>query len=119
MKNSINFCSHILNIFYVFNRYGVDTCLEGSGMSVAAKWRGKGVGQILIKGRDALCRALGIAVQKTVFSAIQSQKVALKGGFELLGEMNYADLKLPNGDPCFPNMHPDQQKIQLMAKRLL
>lgn len=97
----------------------MDTYLEGAGMSVAAKWRGKGVGQILIKGREALCKEMGIAVTKTVFTAIQSQKVALKGGFELLGEMNYADLKLPNGDACFPNMHPDQQKLQLMAKRVL
>lgn len=85
-------------------------------MSVATHWRGKGIGQILVKGRTELCKAMGIPLTKTVFSAIQSQKVAKKGGFELLAELVYADMKKADGSPMFPNMHPDHKTIQLMAK---
>jgi len=93
--------------------------MDGAGMSVATSWRGKGIGQLLVKGRQNLCKELGIPVTKTVFSAIQSQKVAVKGGFELLGELTYADLKGPDGQLFFPNMNPDHKQIKLMAKRIL
>ncbi|XP_059468416.1 uncharacterized protein LOC132192460 isoform X1 [Neocloeon triangulifer] len=100
----------------VYERYGVDTYIDGGGMCVDPAWRGKGIGNLLVKARNILCKEMGIPLTKTVFSAIQSQKVALKGGFELLGERIYAEMKDEKGDLLFPNMHPDQKKIQVMAR---
>ncbi|XP_065350009.1 uncharacterized protein LOC135945974 isoform X1 [Cloeon dipterum] len=102
----------------VFERYQVNTCIGGVGMSVAPEWRGKSIGQFLITARNNLCKELGIPLQKTVFTAIQSQKVAVKGGFELLAERFYADLRGEDNSLLFPDMHPDQKKIQLMARRV-
>ncbi|CAB3373941.1 Hypothetical predicted protein [Cloeon dipterum] len=102
----------------VFERYGVDLYLDGAGMSVALEWRGKGIGGMMLEARCNLCRELGIPLTKTVFTSIQSQKVAIKGGFELLGELIYADIKKEDGQPRFPDMAPDQRRIQLMAMRI-
>ncbi|XP_065350006.1 uncharacterized protein LOC135945972 isoform X1 [Cloeon dipterum] len=105
-------------LFDVFERYGVDLYLDGAGMSVALEWRGKGIGGMMLEARSNLCKELGIPLTKTVFTSIQSQKVAIKGGFELLGELIYAEIKKEDGQPRFPDMAPDQIRIQLMAMRI-
>ncbi|CAB3363455.1 Hypothetical predicted protein [Cloeon dipterum] len=102
----------------VYEKYQVDLCIDGGGMCVSPEWRGKGIGQMLVTARNNLCKEMGIPLTKTVFSATQSQKVAVKGGFELLAERFYADLTEENGKPLLPNMHPDQKKMQLMAQRI-
>ncbi|XP_059468792.1 uncharacterized protein LOC132192722 [Neocloeon triangulifer] len=102
----------------VFERYGVDHYIDGGGMSVSPEWRGKGIGQMLVQARYNLCKEMGIPLTKTIFTAVQSQKVALKGGFELLGEILYKDLKEPDGQIRFPDMPPEHTRIMLMAKRI-
>jgi GNAT superfamily N-acetyltransferase len=87
-------------------------------LAVAPQWRGKKIGQYLIRARVELSRAMGIPLTKTIFTAVQSQKLAAKEGFELLGELVYADMKKEDGSPVFPNMHPDHKTIQLMAMRI-
>ncbi|XP_065351705.1 uncharacterized protein LOC135947066 [Cloeon dipterum] len=102
----------------VFESYGVDHYIEGAGLSVSPEWRGKGIGQLLMQARYTLSRAMGIPMTRTIFTAVQSQKVALKGGFEELGHVLYTDLKEEDGQPRFPKMPPHQTKISLMAKRI-
>ncbi|XP_059488883.1 uncharacterized protein LOC132204407 [Neocloeon triangulifer] len=102
----------------VYERYAADHYLDGAGMSVASEWRGKGIGKMLLEARLNLCRSLDIPLTKTVFTSVQSQKVALKSGFELLGELVYSDLTDAEGQPRFPKMHPDQKRIQMMALKI-
>ncbi|XP_059468417.1 uncharacterized protein LOC132192460 isoform X2 [Neocloeon triangulifer] len=99
----------------VFEKYNVDRYLDGSGMYVIPDWRGKGVGRMLLEGRKELCKALSIPATKSVFTSNQCQQAAQEYGFELLGEQNYTDCLLENGQLFFPDMDPGQEKMQLLG----
>jgi len=70
---------------------------------------------MLLRARLELCKGLKIPVTKTIFTAIQSQKIAAKVGFQVLAEREYEQLKDANGQVRFPNMAPTKY-IQLCAR---
>jgi len=70
---------------------------------------------MLLRARLELCKGLNIPVTKTVFTAIQSQKIAAKAGFQVLAEREYEQLKDANGQVLFANMAPTKY-IQLSAR---
>jgi len=72
---------------------------------------------LIIRARFELCKGLHIPLTKTIFTAIQSQKIAAKAGFEVLAELEYEQVKDANGQVRFPNMAPTKY-IQLSAKTI-
>lgn len=91
--------------------------MNAIGLSVAPIARGRGLGLLLLKGRLELCRGLRIPLTKTVFTAIQSQKLAAKAGFQVLAEKAYDQIKDEHGQIRFPNMAPTKI-IQLSARTI-
>lgn len=58
------------------------------GLSVKSKYRGRGIGENILKARIPLGKAIGVNVTSTIFSAIASQKAAFKAGFQLSYEIS-------------------------------
>jgi predicted acetyltransferase len=85
--------------------------MNAVGLSVAPVARGRGLGLLLLKGRLEVCRGLRIPLTKTVFTAIQSQKLAAKA------EKEYEQIKDESGHVLFPNMAPTKN-IQLSARTI-
>ncbi|KAJ2943239.1 hypothetical protein O0L34_g12043 [Tuta absoluta] len=77
----------------VFDHYGVDAYLTSSGLTVKPEYRGQNIGARLFDARKPLCRALGLTVSATVFTAKTSQALAVKCGYQLLGTLHYKDMK--------------------------
>ncbi|XP_049883919.1 uncharacterized protein LOC126379259 isoform X2 [Pectinophora gossypiella] len=77
----------------VYQHYGVDAYLSSSGLTVRPEYRGQNIGARLMEARKPLCKALGLNVVVTVFTAKTSQVLAAKCGFELLACLPYKDMK--------------------------
>jgi GNAT superfamily N-acetyltransferase len=96
----------------------VDHYLDAGGLSVCPSTRGKGLGVMLLRARIQLCKGLRIPLTKTVFTAIQSQKISDKVGFQLVYEKNYEDF-VQDGKLVFPDMAPTktiQLKVHTIGK---
>ncbi|XP_075988860.1 uncharacterized protein LOC142984879 isoform X2 [Anticarsia gemmatalis] len=76
----------------VFQHYGVDKYLTSSGLTVLPKFRGQNIGARLFAARKPLCQAMGIQATATVFTAVTSQVLAAKCGYEVLAELQYSDM---------------------------
>ncbi|KAJ8707873.1 hypothetical protein PYW07_011550 [Mythimna separata] len=77
----------------VFQHYNVDKYMTSSGLTVLPEYRGQNIGAKFIEARTPLCAALGIKAAATVFTASASQVLAAKCGYEVLAELDYADMK--------------------------
>ncbi|XP_065351708.1 uncharacterized protein LOC135947069 [Cloeon dipterum] len=111
------FLDSINALVNVYQRFGVDHYVDAVGLSVAPISRGKGLGLLILKARLELCKGLNIPLTKTIFTAIQSQKISAKAGFQVLVEREYDQLKGPDGKVIFPDMSPTKV-IQLSAKAI-
>ncbi|XP_065079282.1 uncharacterized protein LOC135702184 [Ochlerotatus camptorhynchus] len=65
----------------LFEKYGVDEYLSAWGLSVAPKYRGRGIATELLRARIPMCRAMGLRLTVTLFSSPGSQIPAAKVGF--------------------------------------
>lgn len=68
--------------FNSFENYNVDKYICEYGLSVQPKYTGRKIGGEILRARIPLGKALGIKSSTTLFSAIASQKLAVKVGFE-------------------------------------
>lgn len=64
--------------------YGVDKYLSSVGLIVSEKYRGRGIGEQLLKVRKIFCQAFDIKLTSTAFTSNFSNKIADKVGFELV-----------------------------------
>lgn len=106
-------CHRIVNCF---EHYNVPGYMYAFGLSVDPIYRGQGIGYELLKARFPLGKAVGIKLTATIFTAIESQVIAEKAGFETLSEVQYADFKDENGEVIFKGLKPKSAK--LMAARI-
>lgn len=68
--------------FNVFERFGVDRYLTAYGLAVNRRYRGRGIATELLKARIPMCKAFGIELTATNFTAVGSQLAAAKAGFK-------------------------------------
>lgn len=76
----------------VFQKYNVDKYLSALGLSVDAKYRGRGIATEILKARVPLCKAMGIPLTTTVFTGVASQKCATRAGFVEDADVEYEEL---------------------------
>ncbi|XP_049883929.1 uncharacterized protein LOC126379264 [Pectinophora gossypiella] len=97
----------------IFEKYRVEQYLTAYGLVVDPKWRGLSVGKEILRARVPLCKALGIKVTATVFTAGASQAVAAKAGFTTIFEISYEDLAKRGF--IFPGIEEDTKSSKLMV----
>ncbi|XP_058116749.1 uncharacterized protein LOC131288503 [Anopheles ziemanni] len=73
----------------LFERYNVDNYLTAYGLSVNSRYRGRGIATEILKARVPICKAFGLRLTSTNFTAIGSQVPAAKVGFKTDLEMRY------------------------------
>ncbi|XP_047542378.1 uncharacterized protein LOC125074938 [Vanessa atalanta] len=97
----------------IFTKFGVEQYLTAYGLVVDPKWRGCGIGKEILLARIPLCKAIGVKVTATVFTAAASQAVAKKAGFQDLYQISYEDLAKEGFR--FPGVEQDTKYSKLMA----
>lgn len=110
---AMEFCEQQFNSFEFYN---VDKYLSAFGLSVNSKYRGRHIGEYILKARIPLAKAIGIAVTSTVFTAIASQKLAMRAGFELNYEITYDELSQLEPICVFPDI--ETKSIKLMSIKI-
>ncbi|XP_047514078.1 uncharacterized protein LOC125055646 [Pieris napi] len=101
----------------IFAHYGVEDYLTAFGLVVDPAWRGCGIGKEILLARKPICKALGIKVTATVFTAATSQAVARKAGFQDIFTITYEDLA--GKGFVFPGIEEDTKHSKLMALVIL
>uniref|UniRef100_A0A182QBT5 N-acetyltransferase domain-containing protein n=1 Tax=Anopheles farauti TaxID=69004 RepID=A0A182QBT5_9DIPT len=95
---------YTMKIANVYERYGVDRYLGAMGLSVAPKYRGRGIATEILRARIPLCKGVGLPMTSTCFTAIGSQIAAAKAGYEETHVVSYDDLAKVDERFVFPNI---------------
>uniref|UniRef100_U5ENP2 N-acetyltransferase domain-containing protein n=1 Tax=Corethrella appendiculata TaxID=1370023 RepID=U5ENP2_9DIPT len=98
----------------VYETYGIDKYLSAFGLSVDPKYRGRGIGEQILRARIPLCKSLGIDVTSTSFTGKASQRSAEKCGFTVQFEETYENLAKLKDEYNFPNINEKSLKIMSM-----
>lgn len=69
--------------FNPFEHFGVDKYLSEGGLVVAREYRGRGIGEQLLKSRNVLSLELGFKMTLVSFTSNYSNRIADKAGFKL------------------------------------
>ncbi|XP_048516176.1 uncharacterized protein LOC105691587 isoform X1 [Athalia rosae] len=100
----------------VLNKFNVDRYLNALGLCVHPSFRGQGLGDEILRTRDAIGLAYQIPVSGTVFTGPASQLVASRVGFQVSIERKYREILDEAGNPVLPRVKCDY--IKLMVKKL-
>lgn len=98
----------------VYDQYQVTEYLAAMGLSVSPKYRGRGIATEILRARIPLCRATGLKLTSTVFTATGSQIPAAKVGFEESFAMEYEELARANPRFVFPGVQAKHCKMMSM-----
>ncbi|XP_049533479.1 uncharacterized protein LOC125949989 isoform X3 [Anopheles darlingi] len=93
----------------LYELYGVDKYLTAYGLSVNTRFRGLGIATEILKARVPICRAFGVKLTSTNFTAIGSQIPAAKVGFN-------TDLEMPCNE--FVKVNPQYTLDGIKSKSL-
>ncbi|XP_026465501.1 uncharacterized protein LOC113368148 [Ctenocephalides felis] len=99
-----------------YAHYGVDEYLYAFGLSVDPRYRGMGIGMEILKARNDLGLKVGLKATVTTFTAIASQKLAERCGYEVLVEKTYEEIEKHNPRFKFPGIQTKSMKI--MGRKL-
>ena len=100
----------------VYDVFKVDQYLMAYGLSVCPKYRGRGIATEILKARVPFCKAFGIPLTATLFTALISQKAATKAGFVDGISVAYDDLA--KIDPRFHFLNIDSKELKLMCLKI-
>jgi hypothetical protein len=94
---AIDYITKAVNIFDV---YGVEKFLNGTGLCVDIKYRKCGIATELLKARKLLMKSIDVNLTSTIFTTIGSQKAAKAAGFEENFSIDYEELEkfVPKSD---------------------
>lgn len=104
MQDIIMINEYMTNQFNIFKHYNVDRYLTAYGLGINHRYRGRGIATEILKARIPMCRAFGIQVTSTNFTAIGSQKAAAKVGFESNLDVTYDDFAKIGPRFAFPGI---------------
>uniref|UniRef100_A0A6M2DLN8 N-acetyltransferase domain-containing protein n=1 Tax=Xenopsylla cheopis TaxID=163159 RepID=A0A6M2DLN8_XENCH len=97
-----------------YAHYGVDEYLYAFGLSVDPSYRGMGVAMEILKARNDMGRKVGLKATVTTFTALESQKLAEKCGYETLVEKSYEQMEKDNPAFKFPGIQTKTAKLMGM-----
>ncbi|KXJ70640.1 hypothetical protein RP20_CCG022854 [Aedes albopictus] len=100
--------------FNVFQRYNVDRYLTAYGLALNRRYRGRGIATEILKARIPICRAFGVRLSATNFTAQASQKAAEKAGFRNDFEVSYDDFADMGAEYSFPKIKSKSLKLMSM-----
>lgn len=78
-----------LHNFDVFTKYNVSQYLGSDGLAVQPGYRGRGIGEKLLRCREEICKKLDIKVSSSVFTTDSSNRLAEKVGFKIDKSFRY------------------------------
>ncbi|XP_050070948.1 uncharacterized protein LOC126558906 [Anopheles maculipalpis] len=113
MQKLVAVNEYMTDTINLFERYGVDKYLTAYGLSVNNRYRGRGIATEILKARRPICRAFGIRLTSTNFTAIGSQIPAAKIGFQTDLEMMYGEFVKVNPTYTFEGIK--SKSIKLMS----
>ncbi|XP_058452607.1 uncharacterized protein LOC131431112 [Malaya genurostris] len=102
--------------FKVCERYGVERYLTAYGLAIDRRYRGRGIATEMLKARVPICRAFGIKVTSTNFTAHASQIAASKAGFKVDFEMTFDDFAKMGPRYSFPGIK--SKSVKLMSLKI-
>uniref|UniRef100_A0A2M4AYK9 N-acetyltransferase domain-containing protein n=1 Tax=Anopheles triannulatus TaxID=58253 RepID=A0A2M4AYK9_9DIPT len=109
LRKLIGINNHMTESVNLYERYGVDKYLTAYGLSVNTRFRGLGIATEILKARVPICRAFGVKLTSTNFTAIGSQIPAAKVGFK-------TDLEVPCNE--FVKVNPKYTLDGIKSKSL-
>ncbi|XP_063244076.1 uncharacterized protein LOC134543154 [Bacillus rossius redtenbacheri] len=115
MKSVVKLLDDLDSLADPFEKYGVEEYIAAMGLSVAKEFQGQGLGKEILKARFDVGRAVGVKLTVTAFTAIESQVLATREGFEKLARIDYKDYRV-DGNEVFPGI--TSKCVILMAKRI-
>lgn len=71
----------ILDQFVMFDKFGIDTYMLAYGMGVSSQYRYRGIATEFLKARIPMLKAIGVSHTATLFTAVGTQKAAVKAGY--------------------------------------
>ncbi|XP_031616759.1 uncharacterized protein LOC116336780 [Contarinia nasturtii] len=94
-------------VFYfdVFSTYNVDYYLTSDGIIVHPDYRGRKIGEKMLRAREAICRKHSIEVTSSVFSSISSNIIAERAGFKHVDRsVSWDDFRRNNPESVFADI---------------
>ncbi|XP_058822547.1 uncharacterized protein LOC131684046 [Topomyia yanbarensis] len=116
MRDLIKTNEYMTDQFNIGERYGVDRYLTAYGLAINRRYRGRGIATAMLKARVPLCRAFGLKLTSTNFTAIGSQLAAAKAGFETNLEVTYDDFAKMGPRYSFPGIQ--SKSLKLMSLKI-
>ncbi|XP_050087350.1 uncharacterized protein LOC126572241 [Anopheles aquasalis] len=109
LQKLIGINEYMSEVVDLYERYGVDKYLTAYGLTVSKRFRGLGIATEMLKARVPICRAFGVKLSSTNFTAIGSQIPAAKVGFK-------TDLEMPCNE--FVKVNPTYTLDGIKSKSL-
>ncbi|XP_020810643.1 dopamine N-acetyltransferase-like [Drosophila serrata] len=101
----------------LFKKFDVDCIFDVRKLSVDSSYRGRGIGNELIKQSMALAKKKGFSLMKTDSTGVYSQKIFHSLGFEVHAEQSYDEYTDDNGQMILPVEAP-HTKLELLYKQI-
>ncbi|KAG8235960.1 hypothetical protein J437_LFUL018079 [Ladona fulva] len=92
----------------------VDHILEPMGLSVAPHYRGRGIGEAIIKARHELVTELGVEATLGIYTSIYSKPLILRQGMEIIKEIPFSDYYV-DGKAIFAECNPPNPSAQVIG----
>ncbi|XP_046395336.1 uncharacterized protein LOC124162746 [Ischnura elegans] len=117
LMSFLEYCHEGLDVFTYdsgSSKVVVDHVLEPMGLSVSPQYRGKGIGQALIRARHRMAAEVGIGATMGIYTSIYSQAIILRQGMHVVKEIPY-DSYLENGVPVFKELNPPHPSCKVIG----
>ncbi|EDS42759.1 conserved hypothetical protein [Culex quinquefasciatus] len=100
----------------LFEKFGVDKYLTAYGLAINRRYRGRGIATEMLKARVPMCKAFGLKLTATNFTAPGSQQAAAKAGFITDFEVAYDDFAKMGPKYAFPGIN--SKSLKLMSLKI-
>ncbi|XP_053698639.1 uncharacterized protein LOC128745587 [Sabethes cyaneus] len=111
VKDLVATNEYMTDQFKVRQHYNVEYYLTAYGLAINKRYRGRGIATEMLRARVPLCKAFGIKVTATNFTALGSQLAAAKAGFQTNLEVTYDDFAKMGPKYSYPGIKSKSLKL--------
>ncbi|XP_055524503.1 uncharacterized protein LOC129718108 [Wyeomyia smithii] len=116
LKDIVATNEYMTDQYDVQKQYDVEYYLTAYGLAINQRYRGREIATEMLKVRVPLCRAFGIKVTATNFTALASQLAAAKVGFRTDLEVTYDDFAKMGPHYFYPGIK--SKSLKLMSLKI-